>query len=155
MNYPDFFTVMMTEKVSEKLGLDKNIPYVSINERLKSKSFIAEKAITHTEEQKVSNKAPITAVKIKNISKEEAVKAKISQKYSILVAQFYSEDAAKELLNFLEKDYVKKGSLRVKKINKDRYELSSYPFTSINALKKLYFELKKYGFEDLDIKQND
>ena len=42
-----------------------------------------------------------------------------------------------------------------KNLGKNRFELSSGPYRSINTLKNDYFALNKYGFEDLDIKQND
>ena len=51
--------------------------------------------------------------------------------------------------------YVKKGALKVKKMGKNKFQLFVGPYTSINTLKKRYFELNKYGFDDLDIKQND
>ena len=40
-------------------------------------------------------------------------------------------------------------------LGKNKYVLSSRPHSSINTLKKVYFELNKYGLEDLDIKEND
>ena len=43
----------------------------------------------------------------------------------------------------------------VRKLGKNRFELSTGPYFSINTLKNAYFALNKYGFEDLDIKQND
>ena len=49
-----------------------------------------------------------------------------------------------------------KNNLNVIKLGKNnRFELSAGPYLSINTLKNDYFELNKYGFEDLDIKQND
>ena len=44
------------------------MPFVDVTERKKNKSFVAKVATTHTEEKKVKNKAPITKVKIDNIS---------------------------------------------------------------------------------------
>jgi len=58
------------------------------------------------------------------------------------------------LVNIIQQ-YVKKGALKVKKVAKNNFRLSAGPYSSINTLKKRYFELNKYGFEDLDIKQND
>ena len=43
----------------------------------------------------------------------------------------------------------------VRKLGKNRFELSAGPYLSINTLKNDYFALNKYGFEELDIKQND
>ena len=43
----------------------------------------------------------------------------------------------------------------IEKLAKNKYRLFAGPYSSINTLKNRYFELNKYGFEDLDIKQND
>ena len=55
----------------------------------------------------------------------------------------------------LERGYVTQGSLVVKKLGKNKFMLSSKAYTSINTLKKLYFGLNKYGFDDLEIEQHD
>ena len=46
----------MTQKVAQELGLNKNVPFVDIQEKIKNKSFIAKKAVTFSEEKKVSNR---------------------------------------------------------------------------------------------------
>ena len=51
-----------------KLELNEKMPFVDVIERKKNKSFVAKVATTHSEEKKVENKAPITKVKIDNIS---------------------------------------------------------------------------------------
>jgi len=155
INYPNFFNIIITKAVSDKLALNQNIPFVDIQEKIKNKSFVAKKAVTFSEEQKVSDKAPVTEVKIKNISVEKKVTKTKHKKFSIIVGEFYSKDAAIDLKNILEKNYVEKGVLKVKKLGKNKFTLSAGPYTSINTLKSRYFELNKYGFEYLDIKQND
>ena len=45
------------------------MPFVEVERRIKNRSFIAKKAITYSEEQSVLTKAPVTKVKINNISK--------------------------------------------------------------------------------------
>ena len=155
INYPSFFKIIMTQKVANELGLDKNIPFVDIQEKVKNKSFVAKKAVTFSEEKIVSNKAPVTKVKIDNISTKKNVKIIKIKKYLIIVGNFYSKESAQNLRDTLEDKHVKKGSLNVERIAKNKFRLSSGPYSSINALKKRYFELNKYGFEDLDIKQYD
>jgi len=155
INYPAFFNIIMTKSVSNKLGLNKNMPFVDIQEKVKNKSFVAKKAVTFSEEQKVSDTAPVAKVKIKNISVEKQVKQKKDKKFSIIVGEFYSKESAIDLKNILEKNYVKKGVLKVKKLGKNKFSLLAGPYTSINTLKSRYFELNKYGFEYLDIKQYD
>ena len=55
----------------------------------------------------------------------------------------------------LAEKYIKKDLLKLKKLAKTRYELSAGPYFTINTLKNGYFALNKYGFDNLDIKQND
>ena len=158
IEYPDFYKIIISRKVGEKLGLNENIPFVDIQQRIKNKSFIAKKAVTFSEEKKVSNKAPVTKVKIDNISADKTKKkskAKKIKTFTIIVGEFYSEESAKNLKDTLEKKHVKKGALKVKKLAKNKFSLSAGPYSSINTLKKRYFELNKYGFEDLDVQQND
>ena len=155
IEYPNFFKIIITNKVAEKLALDKNIPFVDIEERFKNKSFVAKKAVTFSEEQKVSNKAPVTKVKIDNISTKKIIGNKKIKKYEIIVGEFFSEESAINLKDTLEHMYVKKGSLKVKKLAKNKFRLFAGPYSSINTLKERYFELNRYGFEDLDIIQND
>ena len=61
------------------------------------------------------------------------------------------EESALNLKDELEKGYVDKGILIVKKLNRNKFRLSTVSYTSINTLKNLYFTLNKYGFDDLDI----
>ena len=116
--------------------------------------IVAKKAITYSEEKQVINKAPLTKVKIKNISKQKFQK-KIDKKFLIIIGVFYSEISAFNLRDELENKHVKKGSLKVKKLGKNKFQLYAGPYKSINTLKKRYFELNKYGFDNLDISQND
>ena len=155
IRYPDFYKIIITKKVKEKLDLNENVPFVDIEERIRNKSFVAKKAVTFSEEKQVSNKAPVTKVKIDNISIKKQNKIKKNKSFTIIVGDFYSGESAKNLKDTLEHKYVKKGALKVKKVGKNKFRLSAGPYHSINTLKKRYFELNKYGFEDLDIKQND
>ena len=155
IKYPSFFKILITEKVAEELDLNKNIPFVDIQEKIKNKSFIAKKAVTFSEEKKVSDKAPVTKVKIDNISQTKEIKTKKIKKFLIIVGDFYSKESAENLIVTLEHKYVKKGTLKLKRVSKNKFRLSAGPYSSINTLKKRYFELNKYGFDDLDIKQND
>ena len=155
INYPAFFNILMTKSVSDKLNLNEDVPFVDIQEKIKNKSFVAKKAVTFSEEQKVSNKAPVTKVKIQNMSLEKKVEQKKDKKFSIILGDFYSKESAINLKDTLEKNYVDKGVLQVKKLGKNKFRLLAGPYTSINTLKNRYFELNRYGFEDLDIQQND
>ena len=155
INYSPFYKILLSQRVADELELNKKMPFVDVIERKKNKSFVAKVATTHSEEKKVENKAPITQVKIDNISINKKADIKKSKKFSIIVGVFYSEISTNELKEILERGYVNNGSLTVKKLGKNKFMLSSKPYTSINTLKKLYFGLNKYGFDDLEIKQHD
>ena len=152
LKYPDFFTVLITKKVADVLELDSNIPFVDLQQRVKNKSFVAKKAVTFSEERAASNKAPVTKVKIYNISTQKKSIKKI-KKFSIIIGEFYSKESAYYLKDRLEKNYVEKEALKVKKLGKNKFQLSAGPYTSINTLKNAYFQLNKYGFDNLDIEK--
>jgi len=154
LKYPDFFTVLITKKVADLLELDVNMPFVDLQQRVKNKSFVAKKAVTFSEEKIASNKAPVTKVQIRNISTQKESIKKI-KKFSIIIGKFYSKGSTYYLKDILEKNYVEKGALKVKKLGKNKFQLSAGPYTSINTLKNAYFQLNKYGFDDLDIEKND
>tara|TARA_B100001029_G_C15013649_1_gene425882 strand:+ start:95 stop:820 length:726 start_codon:yes stop_codon:yes gene_type:complete len=151
IDYPSFFNVLISKKVANFLNLNPDLPFVEVQEKIKNKSFVAQKAVTYSEEQKVSNTAPVTKVKIKNISNQKNSKIKRDKKFSIIIADFYLEESAINLKDELEKGHVDEGILIVKKLNRNKFRLSTVSYTSINTLKNLYFTLNKYGFDDLDI----
>ncbi len=158
VKYPNFFNVLITKKVSDELDLNSEFPFLEIHQRIKNKSFVAKKAEIFTEETKVMDKAPVAKIKIDNISKSKEKKIKKNKKskqFSILIGEFYSKKSANLLKNNLTNGYIKKELLKVKSLGKNRFELSAGPYLSINTLKNDYFALNKYGFEDLDVKQND
>ena len=51
--YPEFYQILITEKVANKLNLDFAAPYVELQEIKKNKSFIAKKAKTFNEEKNI------------------------------------------------------------------------------------------------------
>ena len=153
--YPDFFKVLITEKLANELNLNLKMPYIEIEKRVKNKSFIAKKAITHTEEKNVLTKAPITKVKISDISRDSSSHSKnqYANKYAIIVGNFYSKKWAESLIDILVNEDIKKEVFKVNKLGKNNYQLLAGPYTSINALKSDYFKLNRYGFDNLDIKK--
>ena len=155
VKYPDFFKVLITEKLANELNLNPKMPYIEIEKRVKNKSFVAKKAVTHSEEKNVLTKAPITKVKINDISKDSknSLKNKYTNKYSIIVGNFYSKKWAESLIDILVNEDIKKEVFKVNKLDKNNYQLLAGPYTSINALKSDYFKLNKYGFDNLDLKK--
>ena len=158
IRYPEFYKILITLPVMEDLGLDKDLPIVEIIEIKKNKSFVAKKAEMFNEEKKISSNAPITSVKISNISKNQFSKTKKSpDDIFIQVASFYSIEVAK----FLKQRIIKEVSsfdaskLKIKKINDKESLVISGPYNSVNSLKNDYIKLKNFGFEDLDIFINE
>ena len=158
IKYPDFYKILITKPIMDELVLSEELPILEIIEIKKNKSFIAEKAKIYNEEKKISSNAPVTSVKISNISKDK--KGKIttkSNKIFIHIASFYSIDTA----NFLKQRIVKEVSdfdankLKIKQINNKETHVISGPYTSVNLLKNDYIKLKNFGFEELDIYTNE
>ena len=131
------------------------MPFVEVERRIKNRSFIAKKAVTYSEEQSVLTKAPVTKVKINNISKSSNDKKKKSDvNFSIIIGEFYSKKWASSLIELLINENIKKEVFSIKTLGKNNYQLIAGPYTSINTLKNDYFKLNKYGFDNLDIKKN-
>ena len=104
------------------------------------------------------DKAPITQIKIDNISNKPVLKKKdkkVNKKFSIIVGEFYSKKTAYNLKKNLKSTNISNHVLKVRKLGNNRFELFAGPYSSINTLKNDYFKLNKYGFEYLEIKQNE
>ena len=143
----------------QQLNLDQDFPFIEVNEIKINKSFIAEKAITEKEERLIPNKAPIEKINIDNISIKEqgSKKSKKTKTYSILVADFYSQESA-ELLRDRLAEVLAASNYKMITINKKNdksFELLMGPYNTINNLKNDYNILSRSKFEDLDIKIND
>ena len=152
--YPDFYKISISNSVANELNLDKKLPLIEVIEIKKNKSFVAKKAKIFNEEKKISSNAPVTSVKISNISKNKNIKKKkIENKIYIEIASFYSEDSAvflkKRILSEIP-NYDKKKLKIVRKSNK-KINLFSGPYNSISLVKNDYTKLAEFGFEDLDI----
>ena len=158
IKYPDFYKILITKPIIEELDLSIDLPILEIAEIKKNESFIAQKAKIYNEEKKISSNAPVTSVKISNISKDK--KKKIinkSNKIFIHIASFYSPDVAR----FLKQRIIKEVSdfdvnkIKIKQISKKETHVIAGPYTSVNLLKNDYIKLKNFGFEELDIFIND
>ncbi len=158
IKYPDFYKVLITKPVAEKLDLNLDLPILEITEIKKNKSFVAKKAKIFQEEKKIPSKAPVASVQISNISKNKIKnnKKKTNQIY-ILIGSFYSMQTAKFLKERIIKDVPNLDSdkLKVKKINDKETHVISGPYSSVNLLKNDYIKIKSFGFEELDIFTNE
>ena len=157
VKYPDFYKILITEAAANLIDLSKSIPYVEIQVVKKNKSFVAEKAKTFNEEKNISNNAPVDKVQISNIQNTSLKKIKKTSKFIIIIGDFYSIETAKLLKKELTSTLL---DLNQKKLNistnkKNSIRLFSGPYNSLKLLKKDYIELKKYGFEELDVKIYD
>ena len=156
--YPDFYKILITKPVAEKLKIDIDLPLVEVLELKKNKSFIAEKAKIYQEEKKISSKAPIASVQISNISKKKNISRNAKGKsVYILIASFYTNEAANLLRQRITEEissYDNK-KLKIRKINNKEFEVLSGPYKSINLVKNDYINLKNFGFEELDIFINE
>ena len=158
IQYPDFYKIIITKPVAIKLNINEELPLIEVLEIKKNKSFIAEKAKIYQEEKKISSKAPVTSVKIANISKKKANIEKInSNNIYIFIASFYTNEAAnllkQRIITEIPNFDIKK--LKIKKKNSKEFEVLSGPYKSINLLKNDYIDIKIFGFEELDIFINE
>ena len=158
IDYPDFYKILITKPVADKLKIDKELPLIEILEIKKNKSFIAKKAKIFEEETKIPSKAPVTTVQISDIAKKKNVDGKKNiQSIYILVASFYTNEAA----SILKKRIIKKipnydvKKLRINKRSNKEFEVISGPYKSINLLKNDYIDIQNFGFEELDIFLNE
>ncbi len=158
IKYPDFYKVLITNPVAEKIDLDLNLPILEITEVRKNKSFVAKEAKIFQEEKKIPSKAPVASVQISNISKNKIQnnKKKTNHIY-ILIGSFYSMETAKFLKERIVKDVpnLDTNKLIVKKINDKETHVISGPYNSVNSLKNDYIKIKNFGFEELDIFTNE
>ena len=154
INYPDFYKILMTEKVAKKLKINNDVPFVEILEIKKNKSFIAEKAKIYNEEKRISSNAPVSSVKISNISKNKNKDQKIRKEdFFILIGSFYSKDTANLLKKRITKQIPNYDIKKLKIIKKSTKQINllSGPYKTINFMKNDYIQLKEFGFEELDI----
>ena len=158
INYPNFYKIIITKPVADKLKISTEIPLVEIIEIKKNKSFIAKKAKIFNEERKIPSNAPVTSVEISNISKNKNLKNKVNKdKLFIIIGTFYSKETAdflkKRITMEIQNYDIKK--LKVRKKNNKEITLISGPYNTINLMKNDYILLKKFGFEELDFTINE
>ena len=94
IKYPEFYKIVISDAVANKLNIDKGIPLIEVLEIRKNKSFVAKKAKIFQEEKKIPANAPVMSVKIDNISKKKSLKNKqeLNTNIHILIGSFYSEE---------------------------------------------------------------
>ena len=153
VEYPALYEILITGPVAKEIGLDLEAPLIEFLEINNNEKYVASKAKMFREEQTVSSNAPVSTVKIENISNVKVIKKKSKKEFTILIGKFYAHESALNLKEFLTKELtgLDSSKLSVKKKSKNSYFLQSGPYNTINLLENDYIVLKKYGFEDLNI----
>ena len=156
-DYPDFYKILITKKVADKLNIDYQLPIIELIELKKNKSFVAKKAKIFNEEKKISSNAPVASVEISNISKNKKSIKKSNDQMYILIASFYSKDSAVLLKNRITEEILTFDSQKIKimKRKMQKIDLLSGPYNTVNLLKNDYILLKNFGFEELNIIINE
>ncbi len=157
LDYPDFYKVLITKSISNKIGLNENFPYVEIEELKKNKSFVAKKAEMHDEEKQLQVKAPVEKVKISNISKTVTKKSDKDPQFIIILGNFYSLESAYLLKKRIktESELLRKKKISIKKKNKHNFEVFLGPYKTIKKIKNDYIALKQINFDEVDVKIYD
>ena len=152
----DFYKIIISNEVAKKLGINKDYPYVEIEQIKKNKSFVAKKTITEIEEKKIFSSAPVSKIEIDNISKNKNNVRKSKYNFSILIAEFYSIETALALQKRIKSELINLNVNKLKIIQKKRnkVQLLCGPYNSLDLLRRDYIELKKMNFEELDVKIN-
>ena len=152
-DYPKIFNIVISQKIASILELDIDNPYIEIIEVKKNKTFIAKEGNIFDEEKNVAEKAPISEVKMDDLTKDKIKNQEISIKddnFILVISDFYYIDSANNLKNELIKK-MNINNISVKKINNNKYRLLVGPFKNFNALKNTYISLNNLGFELLNI----
>ena len=100
--YPKIFNIVISEKIASFLELDLNNPYVELLEIKKNKTFIAKKTNTFVEEKNVAVKAPVSEIKMDDLSSNETSTKKVKKdkdSYVLVINDFYYKESADNLMN--------------------------------------------------------
>tara|TARA_B100000886_G_scaffold335906_1_gene293770 strand:- start:185 stop:919 length:735 start_codon:yes stop_codon:yes gene_type:complete len=154
LDYPDFYKVLITKSLSQKIGLNENFPFVEVEEIKKNKSFVAKKAETHNEEKQLQVKAPVEKVKISNIGKTINKSSDKDPKFIIILGNFYSLESANLLKKRVksESELLKNKKISIIKKNKHNFEVFLGPYKTIKKMKNDYIALKQINFDEVDVK---
>tara|TARA_B110001450_G_C17584603_1_gene466420 strand:- start:348 stop:1106 length:759 start_codon:yes stop_codon:yes gene_type:complete len=156
-DYPLFNNSVISIRIANKLLLNKNEPYIKIEEISNNSLFIVKKAKTFEEEKKVANKVPVSIISIDdlNTKKSNDIKAVNNEfSYLIKVVDFYFEDTAQLLIKRIHTE-TGLTDVNIKKISDRKYRVFLGPFSNIRTLQKTYNSIKILKFENIEIIKND
>ena len=154
IDYPDFYKILISKKVSKHIGLNEDFPFVEIEQIRKNKSFVAERAETFDEEKQIHDSAPVEKVNISNISKKKIKKENLKQQFVIILGNFYSLESAELLIKRIknESQYLSDKKISILKKNKHNFEVFLGPYNTIKKIKNDYIALKQINFDEVDLK---
>ena len=152
--FSDFYNSVITLRIAEELSLDLNEPYIDIILISENSTFIAKKAKTFKEEEKVAEKVPVDGIQIDNLSDKTEQKKEISKdsifKYSIKIADFYYKDSAKNMSDRIINETNIKNPV-IKTISNTKYRVLLGPFNDIKKLEDSFNDIKSLNFENIEI----
>ena len=157
IKYSNFYNSVISNRIAETLELDIDEPFIEIILISKESTFIASKAKTFKEEEKVAEKAPIDGIKISNLIVKENQNLKTIKNrkfsYSIKVADFYYEKTALLMVDKI-KNETSLDNLKILQLSKTNYRVLIGPFNDIKTLKDSFEKMNSFYFENLEILKN-
>ena len=156
-SYPLFYNSVISKRISKELEIDDELPYIELVEINNNSSFIAKKAKTYDVEKQVADKAPVTDIKVKDISINKKNDSKVNNKseflFIIKIVDFYFESSALEMLKKIQnKTSVK--TVKIMKLSNTNYRVFLGPFKNINSLKNSFNAISFLEFDNLEIIKN-
>ena len=158
-NYPNFNNAVLSIRIADELDLDKNEPYIVIEEILDNASFIAKKAKTYDEEKQVADKAPVDSISVNDLNDNETKKTKskpISKKfnYIIKIADFYFSKTAIDMTERI-KNETNIDKVGIINVSANTHRVFLGPYKNLNALQKAYNSVENLKFENIEIIKYD
>ena len=155
--YPIFYNSVISKRISDELEINKNEPYIEIQEVNEVSTFIAKKAKMYDEEKHVADKAPVDGISINNLNTskiEEKIDKKIKYDYIVKVADFYYLKSAKTMKKkILKETNIKQVSIL--RISPNNFRVFLGPFSDLNLIKKVFDDMITINFHNLEIIRNE
>ena len=152
-NYPSFNNSVLSIRIADEINLDKKEPYVEILEILENSVFVAKKAKTFEEEEKVATNVPVNNISISDLNSTQiksSTKATNKFSYKIKIADFYFRDTALLLIDRINNETNVK-NIKIEKIMENKYRVYLGPFYNINTLQKSFNDINILEFENIEI----
>ncbi len=139
--------IVLPEKISQELKLNKSLPLIHIQSLRKNKIFIAKKTKIYEQEKRVDKKVEIEKIGIMNLSKDKRNKDRIYLNFG----PFYNKIYANQLYKILKLKFNKK-NLVFKDYQDKNYIISIGPLKNLKEFDKIYLKLGRIGLIGFDIK---